>query len=101
MRLRYRAMARRLLPIVAALAGAAGAFACACCADTGTWYERTARLQPFERAELTRVRFAADAHDVPSPRGDVRSYTLAVSRSATTWTFALSGLRPLVLRLPL
>src|SRR5215211_7923360 len=80
MRQRYRERMRGLLvtlvAVAASLVAAAGALACACCAETGTWYERT------------------------SARGGDRSNTLRVTASGTAWTFTFSGLRPLVLRVP-
>ena len=83
------------------LLGAGNAYACACCADTAAWSERTARLQPFERSELARVRFAAKAADVPSPAADrVQTYRATGALSGKTWRIALSGLPALTFAAP-
>jgi hypothetical protein len=37
------------------------AFACACCAEPGEWYEHTAKIQSYEIEELRRVEFAKTA----------------------------------------
>jgi hypothetical protein len=37
------------------------AAACACCADTGDWYERTRRMQAYEIDQLRRIRFSNTA----------------------------------------
>jgi hypothetical protein len=42
-------------------AAATSSALCACCANTGDWYETTGRLQDYEMAELRRVRFGAPA----------------------------------------
>jgi hypothetical protein len=34
------------------------AAACACCADTGDWYEQTRRMQAYEIDQLRRIRFS-------------------------------------------
>lgn len=49
------------LLLIALLAWPASTLACACCADPGTWYDSTARITEYERGELDRLRFDADA----------------------------------------
>ena len=80
--------------------GAGSALACACCAENGTWYERAAPLQKFERDELGRLRFAPAAHDVPAPEGRNGNYTVTGSLRGTTWRIQLSGLPALTFRAP-
>jgi hypothetical protein len=38
------------------------AAACACCADSGDWYERTARMQSYELGELRRIKLGEAAN---------------------------------------
>src|SRR5262245_24794441 len=96
--------ARLVLAIVAAaalLAGADNAYACACCADRAAWFERTAALGSFDRAELARLRFATTAADVPSPAAEtIRTYRVDGKLSGATWRIALSGLPALTFAAP-
>lgn len=49
------------LLLIALLAWPASTLACACCAEPGTWYDRIDRITEYERGELDRLRFDADA----------------------------------------
>jgi len=42
-------------------AAPSAAFACACCAESGEWYERTAKIESYEIEELRRVEFGKTA----------------------------------------
>ena len=84
----------------AVLVGAGNAYACACCAEKSTWYERAAGLASFEKAELARLRFAPKAFDVPTPEGRNGSYTVTGSFKGATWRIALSGLPTLTFAAP-
>ena len=44
-----------LLPVLSA--SPSTSFTCACCAESGEWYERTGRMEAYEIAELQRVEF--------------------------------------------
>lgn len=46
------------IPLVLMLVLAPSAQACACCAEPGTWFERSGPMAGFEYAELQRVRFS-------------------------------------------
>jgi hypothetical protein len=48
-----------LLPVLSA--SPSTPFMCACCAESGEWFERTARLQDYEIAELRNVEFGRTA----------------------------------------
>jgi hypothetical protein len=45
-----------LLMSVASSAASSSAFSCACCADSGEWYERTAMMQQYEMNELRNIK---------------------------------------------
>ncbi|HEV7844436.1 MAG TPA: hypothetical protein VGO69_12160 [Pyrinomonadaceae bacterium] len=47
-----------LLALLLSAAPSQAAAACACCADTGDWYERTDRMQAYEIDQLRRIRFS-------------------------------------------
>lgn len=91
-----------VLPVtlVALVIGAGNAYACACCADKGTWREDTAKLQSFEKSELARLRFAPKAADVLTPEGRNGTYTAGGSLSGPTWRIQLSGLPALTFPAP-
>jgi hypothetical protein len=77
-------------------AWAPDASACACCADPGQRIETTAAMQPYEKAELERIRFAKVAKlymnaggpdnvtGVTDPAG---SYEVVQARQGDVWTF--------------
>ena len=91
-----------VLPVtlVALVIGAGNAYACACCADKGTWREDTAKLQSFEKSELARLRFAPKAANVLTPEGRNGTYTAGGSLSGPTWRIQLSGLPALTFPAP-
>jgi hypothetical protein len=94
---------------VAVLVAAPSAFACACCAEPGTHYEQTAKLQPFELQELKRVRFGTAAkvalgaagfdavHGIKNPRA---SYPVQVTQAGRTWTLSFGSSGALAFTLP-
>src|SRR3954451_3689911 len=91
-----------VLPValVALLIGAGNAYACACCADKGTWYEQVQPLHSFEKSELARLRFASKAADVLTPEGRNGTYTVTGSLSGPNWKIQLSGLPALTFSAP-
>ena len=84
----------------AALAVSGAAMACACCAEKGTWYERTGPLESFEKSELARLRFAPLARDVLSPDGRNGTYRVTGKLSGAVWRIQLSGLPTLTFASP-
>ena len=48
-----------LLPLLSAAPSAAAAFSCACCADSGEWYERTGMMQRYEMDELRNIKLGS------------------------------------------
>jgi hypothetical protein len=78
---------------VASLLWPAGAFACACCAEPGAWYERTDRVEEYQWTELNRLRFDAVANVYTEAGEDAvkgisnpaDEYSLTLSRQARRW----------------
>jgi hypothetical protein len=56
-----------LLPLLSA--SPAATFSCACCAESGEWYERTGRMEDYEVAELRNVEFDRTASTYLTPAG--------------------------------
>ncbi|HEY0386267.1 MAG TPA: hypothetical protein VGC64_09665 [Pyrinomonadaceae bacterium] len=71
----------------------AGALACACCAEPGTWYERTDRIDEYQWTELNRLRFDAVANVYAEAGEDAvkgisnpaDEYTLTLSKQPRRW----------------
>jgi hypothetical protein len=92
----------------------AATVACACCAESGEWYENTARIQSHEIAELRNVEFGKTARtyldavgfeDVKGLPAQYDSFNLATSLSPRlTLTLSFKGERgergSLILALP-
>jgi hypothetical protein len=68
---------------------AAASPSCACCAESGDWYERVAKVQDYESAELGRLRFNGAAN-LYTAAGDMEDYTKGLSVNYTS--FNLSSL---------
>jgi hypothetical protein len=77
-----------LLSFMTALPAAAS-FACACCAESGDWYERVAKVQDYESAELGRLKFNGAA-TLYTAAGEMEDYTKGLSVNYTS--FNLSSL---------
>lgn len=82
-----------LISLMASLLWPARALACACCAEPGTWYERTDRIDEYQWTEFNRLRFDAVAN-VYSEAGEdavkgiqnpADEYTLTLSKQARRW----------------
>jgi hypothetical protein len=61
---------------------------CACCAEEGEWYERSARITETQLHELNRVRFSptANTYQTPADDNDLSvSYALTQVRSGRRW----------------
>lgn len=99
--------------LVVPAAWPAAASACACCASPGTWLQETARIAPFERAELRRLRFRPVATTYVTEAGPsvirginpvAARYALSVTRLASGWTLRFRDAKgnrgTLTLRLP-
>jgi hypothetical protein len=63
----------------------AAALACACCADTGQWYERKARLESYEISELQNIKLGPVAKLYTTEAG----YEALKGLSVQTGTFNL------------
>src|SRR5262245_12299331 len=81
---------------LALLAHAPDARACACCAEPGERIEGTAPLQPHEKLELGRLRFAKAAKLYVNAAGfdavsgisnPSETYELGLARQGDLWTF--------------
>jgi len=84
------------------LAHAQEARACACCAEPGQRIETTAPLEPYEKTELSRLRFdktarlylnAAGFDGVSGISDPSEAYEVAVARQGDRWTFAFKDAR--------
>lgn len=82
------------IPLVLMLVLAPSAQACACCAEPGTWFERSGPMAGFEYAELQRVRFSPvaklylTAGGIDTIKGIQNAsgrYTLTQSRVGRRW----------------
>ena len=61
---------------------------CACCAEEGEWYERSARITETQFYELNRVRFSptANTYQTPADDNDLSvSYALTQTRKGRRW----------------
>ena len=83
---------------LALLARTPDARACACCSEPGQRVETTAAMQPYEKTELERLRFAKvaklylDAGGTAAVTGitdPAERYEVVQSRQGDVWTFAL------------
>lgn len=83
-----------VLVLIAALLWPASALACACCAEPGTWMERTDRISDYELSELNRLRFDASVTTFMTEAGEdtiqgisnpTESYTLTLSKQQRRW----------------
>ena len=72
----------------------ARAVACACCSETGTWFERTDRLSDYQRAEINRLRFDTTAKTFLTEAGEdaikgisnvADDYALSLSKGRRSW----------------
>jgi hypothetical protein len=70
------------------------ASACACCAEPGTWFERTDRIEDYEREEIERLRFDAAAATFMTEAGEdaikglsnpADNYTLTLAKRRGRW----------------
>ena len=90
------------------------ALACACCADSGEWYEVSEKVGANELGELALLKFAPAAKIFMSVAGDEGiegvasgsdAYTLAAKQTGRRWTFTLrdekSAAGTLTLNIPL
>jgi hypothetical protein len=77
------------LVLLGGLATAGTAYACACCAEPGTWYQTNARLRPDERAELTKLRFKSARRMASGAEGRFAPVPLKAKLSGHTWLWQL------------
>lgn len=77
------------------LTWSAKAHACACCADSGEWYERIEKISKMDFDEFTRFRFSPTARLLIPPGNTIKglsqvsesyTYTLTVSPSRRPWS---------------
>jgi hypothetical protein len=75
---------------------ASDALACACCSEPGERVESSGKLDPYEKPELERLRFAKTAHLYLTAAGfegvsgiadPASTYALGFSRAGERWTF--------------
>ena len=78
----------------------ASAFACACCAERGSWSSVTSRVGAYEFGELERVRFGPSATTYVGAAGlegitgiapPSARYRIALRRTGRRWTLLLSA----------
>jgi hypothetical protein len=61
---------------------------CACCAEEGEWYERSAKITDEQLHQLNRVRFSPTANTYQSPADDNElsiKYSLTQTRNGRRW----------------
>jgi hypothetical protein len=70
------------------------ASACACCAEAGTWFERTSRMESYQLDELNRLRFDATATTYMDAAGEdniqgvsnpADAYNLSLAKQRGRW----------------
>jgi hypothetical protein len=83
-----------VLMLTAWMAWPAKASACACCAEPGVWYERTAPIDSYELSEINRLKFDALATTYMDAGGEdsiegvsnvADAYTLSLSKGRGRW----------------
>lgn len=85
------------LMLMAWLAWPVKALACACCAEPGVWYERTAPIETYELSEINRLRFDAVATTYMDAGGEdsiegvsnvADAYALSLSKGRGRWVLS-------------
>lgn len=96
MKLGVKRLAAGLL-LVGLLAHTQDASACACCSEPGERRESTSKLEPYERDELAKIRFAKKARLFTTAAGlqnitgitnPTDTYELTQTRTGDRWTFS-------------
>jgi hypothetical protein len=91
-----------VLALLIPLFGAGSASACACCADSGTWYEARSTFDATERGELARLRFTT-ARYVLTPAGNgtpAGAFRVTAALTGRTWRWQIGANGTLVFGLP-
>lgn len=77
----------------------AKAYACACCASAGQWYEMTRNIDGFEQEQIDGVKFANTAkvyltaagfETIKGLESDTDTYTLSLSKNKRIWNLKLT-----------
>ena len=84
----YGVIALMLLSLLFFAPARAGSAACACCAEPGTWYERTDRISDHELTELGRLRFDAVANTYLTEAGE--DLIKGISLPSDTYSLTIS-----------
>ena len=92
-----------LVVVLAALAAAPSAYACACCAEKNAWFEYSDRLDTREVSRLMfggLARVYPDTERIDGINDPFPSYELVVKKSGRSWKFLLGSAGSLSFTLP-